>query len=213
MIVNKLVRAIFPIVLSVLTMCQSGDVAGNSSQTGSSGVTVASVNGVVSGTATSNARISLYVKDFVVKSDKAVFADTVYADEAGKFLFDTVADAYYNVLVADADGNMGFIRNIPVFKTAVFDTSLEKIEKPGKLKGTAYNKSGNPFANALVRMKGAPFFTRADIDGSFTLDTLPSGPQIIEVVNDLIVSMITELVDSTEIKVVPDSVVVWDKKN
>jgi hypothetical protein len=212
MIINKIVRAIFPVVLSVLALCQSGNVAGNSSQTGSSGVTVASVNGVVSGTTSSNARISLYVWDYVVKSDKAVFSDTVYADETGKFSFETVADAYYNLLVVDTDGKMGFIRNIPVFKTSVFDTSLEKIEKPGTLKGIAYDRSGRSFARALVRMKGAPFFSRADNDGSFTLDTLPSGPQKIEVVNDMIVSMLTELVDSTEIKVVPDSIVVWDKQ-
>jgi hypothetical protein len=212
MIIHKLVRVLFAVLISLLALCQSGDVAGNSSQTGSGGVRVASVNGVVSGTTSSNACISLYVWDYVVKSDKAVFSDTVYADETGKFLFETVADAYYNLLVVDTDGKMGFIRNIPVFKTAVFDTSLEKIEKPGTLKGIAYDRSGKSFARALIRIKGAPFFTRADNDGTFTLDTLPSGPHIIQVVNDMVVSMVTVLEDSTEIKVVPDSVVVWDKK-
>ncbi|NLD92235.1 MAG: hypothetical protein GX639_06150 [Fibrobacter sp.] len=214
MVLHKLFQAIAPVVMSALALCQSGNITGNSSQTGSGGITVASVNGVVSGTTSSNARISMYVWDYVVKSDKPMFSDTVYADETGKFSFNIVADAYYNLLVVDTDGKMGFIRNIPVFKTSVFDTSLEKIEKPGTLKGIAYDRSGESFASALVRMRGAAFFTRADNNGAFTLDAIPSGSQIIEVVNDMIVNtaMITELVDSAEIMVIPDKVVVWDKK-
>lgn len=209
--INKLFRALFPVALSFLVLCQGSNVAGNSSQTGSGGVTVASVKGVVSGTASSNARVSMYVWDYVVKSNKPVFSDTVYADEAGTFSFETVADSYYNLLVVDTTGKMGFIRNVPVFKDSVFDTSHIKIEKPGTLKGVAY-LNGRTFARALVRLRGAPFFTIADNNGAFTFDTLPSGPQVIQVINDQMVTLNSVIVDSTEIQVVPDSIVVWDKQ-
>ncbi|HMA65461.1 MAG: hypothetical protein ACM31E_03385 [Fibrobacterota bacterium] len=200
------------VVGSVLAMCQGPDVAGNSSQTGSGGITVASVNGVVSGMTSPDARVSMYVADYVVSSNRYMYSDTVLADKTGKFSFDAVDDSYYNLLVVDSVGKMGFIRSIPVYKDTVFDTSLVKLDNAGSVQGVAHNKDGTVLSRALVLVKGAPFFTNADNAGVFRLEPLPSGPLALQVINDQIATFSGVVVDSAEIQVVPDSIVVWDKK-
>jgi len=211
--INKMIfRAAVSAMMCVFAMCQGPDVAGNSSQTGSGGVTVASVKGIVSGTTSPDANVSIYVSDYVVKSNRLMFADTVRADKTGKYSFAPGDDSYYNLLVIDSIGKMGFIRNIPVFRDTVFDTCLARLDNTGSIKGVAYNKNETVLGRALVRVKGTPFFTIADETGAFKLEQLPSGLHAIQVINDQMVTFNTVIVDSTEITVVPDSVVVWENR-
>jgi hypothetical protein len=197
-------------IACTLAVCQS-DVAGNSSQTGSSGVAVASVNGVISGMTTPDAVVSVYVKDYVAKSNRFFYSDTVLADKTGRFSFEQVDNNYYNLLVVDSIGEMGFIRNIPAFKDTVFDTSLVKLEKAGSVTGVTHSKDGPILGNALVRVKGSPFFTIADERGTFRLESIPSGRQEIQIINDQVVSITEVIVDTLDITIVPDSVIVWEK--
>jgi hypothetical protein len=211
--INKMIfRAAGFALMCLLAMCQGPDVAGNSSQTGSGGVTVASVKGIVSGMTSPDASVSIYVTDYVVNSNRNLFADTVLADKTGKFAFDSINDSYYNLLVIDSVGKMGFIQNIPVFKDTIFNTSLVKLENTGSVKGVAYSSGEMALGSALVRVKGSPFFTIADSYGVFNLESLPNGALTLQIVNNQVVTINTVIVDSAEITVVPDSVVVWDRK-
>ena len=207
---------------AALCLCSMSPLAGgNSSQTGNSGITVASVSQSISGTTRPGALVSIYGRSYLPYATPPGFCDSTFADDSGRFAFAGIPQGYVSLLVNDEPrGVTGFIKNIPVFADSTFADTIDTLKHPGLLTGIATDAAGLALALSYVYVPGSPFYAVTRNDGEFLLGPLPAGSYTIglfanfKVVNVNPVQLITAftmIADTSSAVVYPDSISTWHR--
>jgi hypothetical protein len=202
--------------------CSSSPLAGgNSSQTGNSGITVASLYKSISGTTRPGAQVFIYGRSYLPYATPPGFHDSTVANDSGRFAFDAVDTGYVNLLVNDElHGTTGFIKNIPVFANSAFADTIDTLRRPGLLAGTATDSAGLALALSYVYVRGSPFYTVTKNNGDFLLGPLPEGSYTISLYANFKVAIanpgqlipaFTIAADTSSAVVYPDSISTWHR--
>lgn len=169
---NNLLTCIV-LMVSMVCFCSIDQMAGNSSQTGNSGITVQSYSGQISGKSIPDLSIFIYKDNYLPYSINKGFCDSIISDDSGHFAFTSIPSGYYNLLAREKVGEKSvFIKRIPVFTDStklLYDT----LRKPGFLTGISTDKAGNNLVLSYVFVKGSPFYTVTNNSGKFLLGPLP----------------------------------------
>ena len=198
-------------------LCSGSPVAdGNSSQTGNSGIAITALSKTLSGTTTPGARVSVYSQAFRPYQSPSGFSDSATADDSGRFVLAGLPEGYLNLLVEDAvTGKTGYIPGIPVFTDSLFADTLDSLQRPGYLVGTATDQTGQAWALSYVFITGTPFYAVTKNGGEFLLGPLPAGAYTIGLygtfkatVNGLTPAM-SLMNDTATTRVYADSTVHW----
>jgi hypothetical protein len=169
---------VFIICFSVFYSC-SNSVAGNSSQTGNNGVTVTASCGSISGETKPEIHVSIYEQKFIPYITPSRFSDSTKTDDSGKFLFSSLAQGYYNLLIQDTGSDeAAFVRNIPVFADSVHTDTSKLLLVSGYFKGQFNENVDWKSESFVVYLEGSPFNSQIDYNGEFMIGPVPSGNYI-----------------------------------
>jgi hypothetical protein len=169
-----LLKASLTALLCFVSFCSTGDLAGNSSQTGNNGITVLSFSGLITGSSQPGVSISVYERNYLPHSISSGFKDTTSCDENGEFSFASLPAGFYNLLAWSPDGNKSaIIMGIPVFTDSSASFS-DTLDYPGFLEGICTDRLGNNLVLSYVFIKGSPFYSVTRNNGEFLLGPLPA---------------------------------------
>ncbi len=188
---------------------------GNSSQTGNSGIMIASSVKSIYGATVPDAHVAIYEESFKPYATPSGFCDSTVADDSGRFVIPIAREGYFNLYVNDVRrGNAGFIHRIPVFADSVFIDTIDTLKQPGFISGNVTDTAGKIYALAFVFIQGSPFYTVTKNNGDFLLGPLPEGkyaaPGIVAGPTGINpVGTPDFLTNSVSIDVFPDSISQW----
>jgi hypothetical protein len=166
----KLQPLIALIIAVLLISTCTTSLTGNSSET-SNGVTVVARAGGVEGCAPPHSRVFFIPASYKPLDPKMY--DSALTDTSGKFLFE-VPDGDYNLFCYGSDG-LSAMMQLSVNTSDVYgDTLFKKLSVPGSIKGTIPFADEDPGLSYFF-IEGSMFFTQADPDGHFYLDSIPEG--------------------------------------
>lgn len=122
----------------------------------------------------------LFSTDFQPYDGKG-FEKVSKADSEGNFIFDSLKNGYYNLIVADSSDRSSLIfQALPVFDTLPrYDRSLLLLPA-GSIEGTISIPSDVNLRSRGAYITGTPFFCLADSLGSFALSGVPCGAFVLK---------------------------------
>jgi hypothetical protein len=214
------IAAIVAAIIALLCNCSVNPLAngGNSSQTGNNGIMVSMQKKRISGTTRPGARVSMYDQNYRPYKIMPGFCDSTVADDSGRFAIPLIREGIYNLLARDDRQNTwAFISHIPVFADSIFADTVDALQNPGFIGGTASDSTGRILALSYVFISGSPFYSVSSNNGVFILGPLPPGRRAISFITDYnaidtsahISTLLSEVHDTAAITVYPGVMSQW----
>ncbi len=168
------------VLTSICLVCQSNSPTaidnggGNTSET-TNGVTLSRSGPGVQGRTRPYVFVGIYSSDFVPPHEWGT-ADSVRADSAGAFSFDSLANGTYNLIARDSATITAVLHNNVVLDSdAVFIPQAKDFSPTGTLDGLLRDHDSTVFPFSYCFLVGTPFHTVSDDNGYIRYDDLPSG--------------------------------------
>jgi hypothetical protein len=165
----------FLLSLPLIIKCTTTPVAGSET---TNGLTIAVVNGFVSGNTLPNNRVMCFSSSFNPDSNTG-FIDTTYTDSLGNFSFTLSLDQHYNLFTYSSNGDSCAL--IQDLKENILDTTVNFCPVLN-VEGITTNNA-TPVYNAKVYIIGTSFKTISDQDGRFSFISIPDGNFVVKSVS------------------------------